>query len=171
MTLIWHPPVTPGNQKNPPTCVKAWIELGCRVKGQIIQPKLVWRNAYQEKDSNSLSKKNAMVSGTDLLHNVDILDIARIFTSQDIDRERFPLAKKSTSFTIVTTENELFLFEVSDANERDRIVSSLKLLVARLASLIIVGDKSLFEDFFYPSTTSDFQKKFCGEETIVYAGS
>lgn len=167
MTFIWHP--SQGSEKptiGPPTCVKAWVELGCRVKGQIIQPKLVWRNAYHQGSFHDLKKKSGTGPASESLQSVDILDIARILTSHDIDRKQFPLAKKSKSFTVVTTDNFVYLFEVAGAAQRDRIVSGLKLLVSRLASLIIVGDKRLFDDFFYPTTTTDFQRKFCGEDSV-----
>jgi len=241
MTLIWHPsaetpknnnlqssdgvtaaaaPVSSSssatvNRVQPPTCVKAWIELGCRVKGQIIQPKLVWRNAYHYEGVGTASgtlgggglagglmgyspgrvgrTASTLIPGStggaitdarqrgmaavgvssDTLRSVDVLDIARILTPRrEIDRDRYPLAKTSKSFTIVTTDGTVHLFEVAESSERDRLVSGLKLLVARLASLIIVGDKRLFDDFFYPSTSSDFQRKFCGDDgELSYHGS
>ena len=51
---------------------------------------------------------------------------------------------------LTTSDRQSYIFEVKNSTEKQRIMLSLKLLVSRLASLIIVGDKTLFDDFFYP---------------------
>lgn len=165
LTLIWHP--HRGEIKNnAPICVKAWIELGCRLKGRVIQPKFVWRSAYHQDNNNGTTGSNKRVNHNNKsrqisskspggpLYSVDLLDISRILSSQDIDRQKFPLAKKSTSFTLVTSDSKYHLFEVADRSKKDRVVSGLKLVVARLASMIIVGDKKVFDDFFYPTSNT-----------------
>ena len=145
MTLVWHPLVDETTKTSAPICVKAWVELGCRVKGQIIQPKLVWRREHFGPSEGPALPPH--MSGA-----IDILDIARVRSLNDTAglQSQFPLAKKSSSFVLTTSDRQSYIFEVKNSTEKQRIMLSLKLLVSRLASLIIVGDKTLFDDFFYP---------------------
>ena len=46
------------------------------------------------------------------------------------------------------------IFEAESANERDVFIEGLKILVARLGSKIIVGDKDVLEEFFTPASSS-----------------
>lgn len=44
----------------------------------------------------------------------------------------------------------MYLFEAQSCEQRDWFVNGLKLVVARLASMIIVGDDQMFAEFFSP---------------------
>eukprot|EP00550_Attheya_septentrionalis_P006170 CAMPEP_0198295036 /NCGR_PEP_ID=MMETSP1449-20131203/25447_1 /TAXON_ID=420275 /ORGANISM="Attheya septentrionalis, Strain CCMP2084" /LENGTH=708 /DNA_ID=CAMNT_0043995199 /DNA_START=224 /DNA_END=2347 /DNA_ORIENTATION=+ len=166
LTLIWHPisdgslddnNVIAGGQQSAPTCVKAWIELGARLKDHVVQPKFVWKDAYSTNDLAGRAQTGASTSLP--LGSVELLDIARVLTSARVDRKKFPLANPSKSFIILTADQQRLLFEVANQKERDKIVSGLKLIVARLASMIIVGDESLFDEFFYSAEANNRYRK------------
>ena len=158
MTLVWHKSaeLSQGSRTSAPTSQRMWVELGCRVKGQIIQPRLVWRSAHHKKQGKSESSLPSPTTSA----GIDILDISRVRSLSDAERRQYPLAKKSRSFTIITSDKMTYIFEAKNTQEKARIVLSLKLLVARLASLIIVGDEKLFEDFFYPDSCADFHRTY-----------
>ena len=155
MTLVLHPdaPELAAKTSSAPSGQRVWVELGSRIQGQIIQPKLVWRTAHQK----SKGKKSGPPNADEPTTSIDILDISRVRELSDAERkDGYPLAKRSRSFAIVTADHLTYVFEAKDKHEKDRIVLGLKLLVARLASLIIVGDERLFVDFFYPDSAADF---------------
>jgi hypothetical protein len=80
----------------------------------------------------------------------DLLEIARIDNSpQDIDRSVYPLAHEPSCFAI-KTKTDYFLFQAQSVGEKFQIVFGLKLVVARLASLLIVRDMTAVEEFFEP---------------------
>ena len=66
----------------------------------------------------------------------------------------YPFAKIDRTFSILSHTNENFVFEAASTEERDWLVHGLKLVVARLASMIIVGDEHMFVEFFSPWATS-----------------
>jgi len=156
--LVWHKSVdlSQGSRTSAPTSQRMWVELGCRVKGQIIQPRLVWRSAHHKQQGKGESSLPSPTTSA----GIDILDISRVRSLSDAERRQYPLAKKSRSFTIITSDKMTYIFEAKNTQEKARIVLSLKLLVARLASLIIVGDEKLFEDFFYPDSCADFHRTY-----------
>ncbi len=158
MNLILHPDVSDlaGKSSSAPSSQRVWVELGSRVKGQIIQPKLVWRTARQK----TRGKKGCASNADEPTTSIDILDISRVRDLSGAERKDFPLANRRTSFVIATSDHLTYIFEAKNTQEKDRITLGLKLLVARLASLIIVGDQRLFADFFYPDSAADFHRTF-----------
>ena len=78
---------------------------------------------------------------------MDLLDICRICETTKIDRSRHPFALASRSFS-VETASDSFLFEAPNMNDRNRIVYGLKLVVARLASLLMLRDPRVADEFF-----------------------
>ena len=78
---------------------------------------------------------------------MELLDIHRILNVNRIDREKHPFAKKDCCFLIKTAEDS-FIFEASSPKEKDRITQSLKLVISRLASMLIVSDVHRMDDFF-----------------------
>ena len=155
MNLVLHPDASElaARTSSAPSGQRVWVELGSRIQGQIIQPKLVWRTAHQKSKGKKVGPPNADEPTT----SIDILDISRVRELSDAERkDGYPLAKRSRSFAIVTADHLTYVFEAKDKKEKDRIALGLKLLVARLASLIIVGDERLFVDFFYPDSAADF---------------
>jgi len=137
MTLIWHPTAATNSYKTPssPLAVCAWIELGQQLRKTIIQPKFMWRLSNQ-KEMSSIN-----------LHGIDLLDIARIFELNKVNRVLYPFARKQNSLSIETLEHS-YIFEASSESEKNQIVYAMKLIVARLGSKIIVNDSSVFDEFF-----------------------
>ena len=82
--------------------------------------------------------------------SVELLNIVRVLKPNTIDRDQHPFAKQRNSFTLQSNTNDIYLFEAFSEKERDRFVQGLKLVVARLASKIIVGDEDVFDEFFTP---------------------
>jgi hypothetical protein len=81
---------------------------------------------------------------------IELLNIVRIVAPSQIDKETYPFVKKDCAFIVVTNTEEETLFETATRDERDNFLFSFKLMVARLASKIIVGDKDVFDEFFAP---------------------
>jgi hypothetical protein len=60
---------------------------------------------------------------------------------------------KSCSFLIKTSDDEEYLFEAESQNKRDELVHSWKLVIARLASIAVIGDgEGMVGEFFVPSS-------------------
>lgn len=150
MTLIWHPSQRKSFSNRAPRCVRVWIEAGvCLVDGTFVLPKLSWSKVMDKDDSDD---SNAGNIGRRLLareepHKVDLLDICRVHATKSVDRKRHPFADARKSF-FVETQSEAILFEALTGEERDRIVYGLKLVIARLASLLMLRDVRAAEEFF-----------------------
>ena len=139
LTLMWHPTQSRDEPNRSPTLVRLWIESGLQlVDGSFLLPKLTWTKIND--GSNSGFK-------TGELHKLDLLDITRIRTTDTIDRERHPFASRRVSF-IIESQTEVYLFEAETTEERARVVYGLKVVVARLASLLMLRDYRAAEEFF-----------------------
>ena len=114
--------------------VHAWIERGQILSTETITPKWVWTHMSKRSETCSL----------------DLLDVHRILAVQQLDRNRHPFARRRHTFEIRTI-HESFLFEASSSSERDRIVRGLKLVIARLATQLIVSDPHMADEFFLTS--------------------
>ena len=147
-TLIWHPYLT-NTKQNPnfsPIGIKAWIERGQRLRKTLIQPKICWQQVSLSDPKGILRDK------TKKLHHVDLLDITRVLEVTKIDRRQYPFAPVKKCLMIHTLDEKI-MFEAGSESERNRLVHSLKLTVARLGSKIIVEDPAVFDEFF--STGND----------------
>lgn len=130
---MWHPTQTKSDQNRSPICVRVWIESGVYLNdGTFLLPKLTWSKASQ---NDPMKQK------------VDLLDICKIRPTMKIDRRLHPLALTQKSFYL-ETQTEVFVFQAQTIEERDRIVYGLKLVVARLASLLMLRDIRAAEEFF-----------------------
>lgn len=137
LTLMWHPTQTKGDKNRSPVCVRVWIESGVYLNdGTFLLPKLTWTKALQ---ADSVKQK--------AVEKIDLLDICRIRPTMNIDRRLHPFALTQKSF-YVETLTEVFVFQAQTIEERDRIVYGLKLVVARLASLLMLRDVRAAEEFF-----------------------
>jgi hypothetical protein len=157
LTLMWHPSQTSTNKKfttrRSPQCVKVWIESGVYLNdGTFLLPKLTW-SKVSEITSNSTNKtksnkavKNALQYGT-MLEKLDLLDICRIYPLTYVNRAIYPFVLLRKSFCI-ETQYDKYIFQTQTIDERDRIVYGLKLVVARLASLLMLRDIRAAEEFF-----------------------
>jgi hypothetical protein len=139
LPLLWHPIQTKELSNRSPINVKVWIESGVYlVDGTFLLPKLTWS------ESAKAIRCHASVGE---LQKLDLLDICRIRATLKIDRKLHPFADRRKCF-LIETQTKSYLFEAQSTEERERIVSGLKLVVARLASLLMVRDFRAAEEFF-----------------------
>lgn len=143
-TLVWH-----GTEDNTQEAVKAWIEPGSQLQSVLIQPKFMWQQTLG-KDKRDTERR---VLKARIFHSLDLLDITKIVATEQIDRVKYPFAKRSCSFVVQSFEKEL-VFEAVCETERDDIVDGLKMMVARLGSKILVGDGQVLNEFFTPMGAS-----------------
>lgn len=135
-TLMWHPTQVNEESNLKPICAKVWIESGVYLSdGTFLLPKLTWCRAAPEEEA------------TTSLEKLDLLDICRIGPTTRVNRTQHPFAITHKSF-FVETQREIFVFQTQSTEERDRIVYGLKLVVARLASLLMLRDIRAAEEFF-----------------------
>lgn len=84
---------------------------------------------------------------SDSPNKMDLLDVCRLRECESVDRRLHPYARADRSF-VIQTQDEMFLFEAQCAEERSRIVNGLKLVIARLASLLMLRDLRAVDEFF-----------------------
>lgn len=133
-TLILHVP----NER--PQAMQVWLERGQRLSKKILQPKLAWK---------PLPKKGDRILERVSASSIDILDVQRILAIDDIDRERYPLAKGGHSF-IVKTINASYCWQAPSKAECERLVALWKLTVARFGAMIVTCDDEGMESYFAP---------------------
>lgn len=150
--LIWYPNRYQVNLNSnihlKPIQVNAYLEMGQCLKSLLVQPKFMWRSNTQRKQA--VGKKRLECVSFPNPTGIELLNIIRIIAPASIDKSVHPFVKVEHCFIICNSLDEEYLFETATMAERDRLVFSLKLLVARLASMIIVGDKDVFDQFFTP---------------------
>jgi len=143
LTLMWHPTQSAQFPNRSPVCVNLWIESGVYlVDGSFLLPRLSWSVAYE----NDLGAKRLNVSKAEP-DQIDLLDVCRIRVTEKIDRKLHPFPDPRKSF-IIETQEETYLFEAQGTDERNRIVYGYKLVIARLASLLMLRDSRAVEEFF-----------------------
>jgi hypothetical protein len=147
MTLMWHPTQTKETSNRTPICVKVWIESGVYlIDSSFLLPKLTWVPMHERHlDSKGLNVSKAYPN------QLDLLDVCRVRETKTVDRQLHPLARTDRSF-VIQTQDELILFEAQSNEERGRIVNGLKLVIARLASLLMLRDLRAVEEFFSAGT-------------------
>ena len=79
---------------------------------------------------------------------IELLDITRILKVQNLDRSLYPFAKSQHCFQIKTIDMGEYLFEAKSSTERNRLMYSLKMVIARFAAKIITQDQSIHDEFF-----------------------
>ena len=169
LTLMWHPTQDSTMQHKrlrslSPQCVKVWIEAGVYLNdGTFLLPKLTWtkvsavlasgKSAVTESSIES-SLQQTKIQYSPTLEKLDLLDICRIYPLTTVNRKLHPFALTQKSFCI-ETQNEKFVFQAQTIDEKDRIVYGLKLVVARLASLLMLRDIRAAEEFFGAIATTN----------------
>eukprot|EP00551_Chaetoceros_affinis_P006453 CAMPEP_0203686246 /NCGR_PEP_ID=MMETSP0090-20130426/48964_1 /ASSEMBLY_ACC=CAM_ASM_001088 /TAXON_ID=426623 /ORGANISM="Chaetoceros affinis, Strain CCMP159" /LENGTH=996 /DNA_ID=CAMNT_0050555467 /DNA_START=821 /DNA_END=3808 /DNA_ORIENTATION=- len=158
-SLIWHPNKMEKSWSDsstaPPHRVKAWFEMGSCLKKALLQPKFVWRS----NDNMKYASRQMKVKSIHKPESIELLNIVRIVAPKEIDRQLHPFVKKECAFIIVTNTEEEYLFEAATQDERNKFVFAFKVMVARLASKIIVGDKDVFDEFFTPLGVAKKKKR------------
>lgn len=139
-------------QKNitlPPLRTRAWFEMGSCLKKTLVQPKFVWRTIVP---SSMQSSRQQSINTIQAPEFVDLLNIVRIRlpSPESIDRGIHPFVRAENSFILISNTGDEYLFESKDEDTNRRFVLCTKLMIARLAAKIIVGDKHVFEEFFNP---------------------
>jgi hypothetical protein len=143
MTLMWHPTQTKIDPNRAPVCVKVWIESGTYlIDGTFLLPKLTWIPVHEE----TLHYKILNVS-RESPETLDLLDVCRVRECDAIDRRLHPFANADRSF-VIQTQNGGYLFETQSKQDRGLIVNGLKLVIARLASLLMLRDLRAVDEFF-----------------------
>lgn len=144
ITLLWHP--TQNSEPNgnmPPVCVNVWVESGIYLTdGTFLLPKLSWLPAHEKNLQNrvlNISDKNP--------GSLDLLDVCRVKECETIDRDLYPLANTERCF-VIQTQSARYVFEAQSKQERGRVVNGLKLVIARLASLLMLKDLRAVDEFF-----------------------
>jgi hypothetical protein len=144
-TLLFHPTdlsCTDAMKPSTPVGVDAWLERGQRLC-RIIQPKWMWRSKPRTQTGGQHVQMHA-VCGIELLDITRILKVHR----SNLDREKYPFAKPSNCFLIKTIYDEEFCFEAKSLAERERLVYSFKMVIARFGAKVLVADESLYTEFF-----------------------
>lgn len=136
-TFVVHDPTRRESQ-----VVQVWIERGQFLHNQMLAPRFVWcrKSRQSPKNWNQLQQKDKLAS-------IDLLDIKRILDVPSIDRELFPFAKRERCVRIKTLESS-WIFEAASKSEQEYFAISLKLTVSRLATLLIVSDAQMMDEFF-----------------------
>ena len=144
-TLMWHPTQTKSDTDDLPTvvCVKMWVEAGVYlVDGTFLLPKLTWLPVHEQNLHARVLNTNGDSPGS-----LDLLDVCRVKECETIDRNQYPFAHVDRSF-IIQTQAGKQLFEAQSKQERGRVVNGLKLVIARLASLLMLRDVRAVDEFF-----------------------
>jgi len=143
LTLLWHPTETDGNNNLPPVRVKLWVESGIYLAdGTFLLPKLTWLPAYESNLDVRVLNVSVKSPGS-----IDLLDVCRVRECESVDRGMHPFARVDRSF-IIQTQSGTYLFETQSNQERSRVVNGLKLVIARLASLLMLRDLRAVDEFF-----------------------
>jgi hypothetical protein len=142
--LKWHPTQT-NEDKDLPTvvCVKLWVEAGVYlVDGTFLLPKLTWLPVHE-----STLHARVLNTSEDTPGSIDLLDVCRVKECDTIDRNAYPFAHVDRSF-MIQSQTRKHLFETQSKQERGRVVNGLKLVIARLASLLMLRDLRAVDEFF-----------------------
>ncbi|KAG7336713.1 hypothetical protein IV203_036116 [Nitzschia inconspicua] len=143
-TLMWHPTQTKEENGLPAAvCVKLWVEAGVYlIDGTFLLPKLTWLPVHEGNLHARILNTSADSPGS-----LDLLDVCRVKECESIDRDVYPFANVDRSF-VIQTQTGKFLFETQSRQERGRVVNGLKLVIARLASLLMLRDLRAVDEFF-----------------------
>jgi len=148
ISLVWHPRGRKSNREFEalsPVSVTGSFENGVRLPATIVQPKFIWAETCRPE-----SKQHSWRSTCLVPNSMEILSMVRIIKPKNLNRLHYPFAKTNLAFLITCHDGKSHLFEARSSRERDIFVFGLKLLVARLASKILVGDESVFTEFYNP---------------------
>jgi hypothetical protein len=141
LVVMWHPTQSDDKPNRAPILARLWIESGVYlVDGSFLLPKLSWVKAFGHNIGAAAHKQEA-------LQKLDLLDICKIRSCENVDRSLHPFANPRLSW-FIETQSGIFLFEAETSSERERIVYGLKLVVARLASLLMLRDVRAADEFF-----------------------
>jgi hypothetical protein len=146
--LIWHRR-THGEavKRKAPLSVSCAFEVGAHLDTLVVQPKFTWSPTYEP----HLPRRKIQLSGTEP-DSIELLSIIRVVKPTHLNRNLYPFARLDRTCCITTNDEDFpyLVFEAPSARERDWLVNALKMIVARLASIIIVRDEAMLLEFFTP---------------------
>jgi len=144
-TLTHHTYSTEERMSTSATCVKFWFEMGPSIKNKLTQPKLVWRERHP--NNREMCPQPCFFSCQDF-NSIDLLSISRVLKGDHIHSKKFPFAKLKNSFTLqCVDEHDVYLFEAQSEEECDKLIYGLKCIIAKIASMTIVGDDNVYDVF------------------------
>lgn len=119
---------------------KVWLERGRLMKkggrSVMVEPKLAWMEGGKVKSTG-------------------LLNIVRVRATEVIDRTKHPLALKACSLWVKTSENDEYLFQAESEAVRNTIVRQWKLVIARFATLAVLGEADrILAEFFVTNATT-----------------
>ena len=138
--VVWH--VSSVSKKNNKTLpIVAYVEKGHLLSRTVVPPKLVWRPRRRTVNVSSPTQQQQQ--------HLELLQIQRILPWQ---RHGVQIHYKDSH----KNKNAVLHLECPTHKDRNVLVYSIKVLISRLASaLIVAGDENkqtlLHEEFFYPS--------------------
>jgi hypothetical protein len=108
--------------------------------------RLFWAENKKELDKTAKFSwrliKVKMLNSEDSPETIDLLDVCRVRECEVINRRLHRYAKVDRSF-VVQTQDRVYLFETESKQEQGRVINGLKLVIARLALLLMLRDLRL----------------------------
>jgi len=166
-TLTWHPNAQ--NRKeysishSKPICINMWLERGAVMtnSGVVVEPAFMWRDAYQP----LLLTQHKLNNSSQKPWSMRLLNACRItpyfssslnsYAQTSLDRNKYPLARKNSSFLLKSCGGEEFLLEAKSSEDAIAITERWKLVVARFACLAVTEDVGgIAREFFHPTSDS-----------------
>ncbi len=139
-----------------PISVQGAFEVGAHLEHMVVQPKFTWTPLTQPvklSDDPEANHRDLFLSGS-APPQVELLSIIRVnkATAKNLDRNLYPYVRPEKTCIVSTndTNHPTIVLEARSTQERDWLVFSLKLIVARLASIIITRDEDMLHEFFSP---------------------
>ena len=127
--------------------VTCTFEVGAHLDQVVVQPKFTWCPTHEP----HLDQHKIRLSGGEP-HSIELLSIIRVIQPRSLNRELYPFARLDRTLCITTNDEsfEYLVLEAESPRARDWLVNALKMIVARLASIIIVRDEAMLLEFFTP---------------------
>ena len=138
--LYYIPPSNPVDNDWAGRSVTMFIQPG-HCKGPfIVHPKLVWKSPPGDWSRRSGSDKLSI--------EIDLLEIHCVMDSIEDDTTESTDDGDTCVFSITTNSGDIHLFESFSEIERDRVVSGIKNVIARMSYSIILGDNHLMTELY-----------------------
>lgn len=150
--------VKPSSRKSAPfpISVQGAFEVGAHLENMVVQPKFAWMPLAQPhriEEGTESNHRELFLSGS-APPQVELLSIIRVnkADAKQLDKNLYPYARRDRTCIVSTNDanHPTIVLEARSTQERDWLVFSLKLIVARLASIIITRDEDMLHEFFSP---------------------
>ena len=129
--MLWHKETSAMN----PATVVMFLKKGHRCSdGTHCGPRLVWSETEEENGQRSRS------------YSIDMFDIASVQRADPLQLENFPFAIPGRTISInlkTDGENDRLIFEGASQDDAGRMVRGLRLVVARMARNLVIGNMEI----------------------------